>query len=171
MEWDIARDGIVLHSADGSGPARLGYAPLGTARRRVREHPIELPASVEEWLDHAREDLRNIEIVLESSSGAIPWSTMCFHGQQAAEKSLKAALVSRWLRPPRTHNLVELAKALKAAGCDLGDLAAELEALTTYAVDARYPKRTVIPNESEGRPVVQGALRIVEAARTFMRRT
>ena len=40
-----------------------------------------------------------------------PWSVICFHCQQAAEKYLKAFLVQRGLKPERTHDLAHLVAA------------------------------------------------------------
>lgn len=43
------------------------------------------------WLAKAEHDLLNIENNLKAQQ--IPWDTICFHAQQAAEKYLKALLV------------------------------------------------------------------------------
>lgn len=45
------------------------------------------------WLEKADNDLLNIDNNLSATT--IPWDTVCFHSQQAAEKLLKALLVSR----------------------------------------------------------------------------
>ena len=58
------------------------------------------------WLEKAANDLLNIDNNLRST--AVPWDTICFHAQQAAEKSMKGFLTwySRVFR--KTHNLTEL---------------------------------------------------------------
>ena len=58
------------------------------------------------WLRKAENDLLNIENNL--SAKRIPWDTVCFHAQQAAEKFLKAYLVHRGVEIKRTHDLVAL---------------------------------------------------------------
>ena len=44
---------------------------------------------------------------------------ICFHAQQAVEKSLKAILVSEGIVPIRTHDLTELAYMIEDAGITL----------------------------------------------------
>jgi HEPN domain-containing protein len=58
------------------------------------------------WMAKGDHDLLNIENNIAASD--VPWDTVCFHAQQAAEKFLKAFLVSRGHLPPRTHDLVAL---------------------------------------------------------------
>jgi HEPN domain-containing protein len=92
-----------------------------------------------------------------------PWSAVAFHGQQAAEKYLKAILIQRMIHPPHTHKLDELVTAARAAGYALPDLTAECEALINYAVDVRYPEAVPIPAETEGRVLLAAARRILDA--------
>ena len=61
------------------------------------------------WLAKAEHDLLSIENNLQAPE--IPWDTICFHAQQAAEKFLKAFLVFHGLPPLRTHDLVALLAA------------------------------------------------------------
>jgi HEPN domain-containing protein len=49
---------------------------------------MSVPESVGDWIALAEEDLLNIENNLSASR--VPWSTVCFHAQQGAEKYLKA---------------------------------------------------------------------------------
>ncbi len=89
-----------------------------------------------EWLGYARDDLRSAEFLTQLHPQ--PREIICFHAQQCAEKSLKGMLVLEEKRPPRTHDLEELAGLLG----DLGPNNAvrdSLEALNAYAVVTRYP--------------------------------
>ena len=61
------------------------------------------------WLAKAENDLLNIENNVKASE--IPWDTICFHAQQAAEKFLKAFMVFHGQRLVRTHDLVALLAA------------------------------------------------------------
>ena len=61
------------------------------------------PAS---WIAKASNDLLCISNNLNDPQ--IPWDAVCFHAQQAAEKALKAYLVSRGLVVARTHNLMAI---------------------------------------------------------------
>jgi HEPN domain-containing protein len=58
------------------------------------------------WLRKAEHDLLNIENNLAAAD--IPWDTVCFHAQQAAEKVLKAFLVFHGRDLSKTHDLVAL---------------------------------------------------------------
>ena len=51
---------------------------------------------------------------------------------------MKALLVSRFVRPERSHDLEKLLDALRRDGLDLGPLDAECKLLTPYAIGARY---------------------------------
>jgi HEPN domain-containing protein len=52
---------------------------------------------VRQWISRAENDLLNL------AAQEIPWDTICFHSQQAAEKYLKAVLVFHAQPVPRTH--------------------------------------------------------------------
>lgn len=96
----------------------------------------EEPGSPAQWLVFARSDL------VLAERGAVPGVlllTLCFHAQQAAEKSLKAVLVHRGVSSPRTHNLTTLMERLPE-GCAPPPEAEEVAALSVYAVAARYPE-------------------------------
>lgn len=65
-------------------------------------------------------------------------SVIGFHAQQAAEKSLKAAMAIRGLSLPRTHDLDLLAERLEGAGAQLPVERDDLDELTVYAGALRY---------------------------------
>ena len=90
-------------------------------------------------------------------------SLPAFLAQQAAEKSLKALMITRSCKPPRTHKPPELLAALRSAGCPLPGLDADCERLTPYAVDSRYRSQLAIPTERQGRALVEAARRIIAA--------
>jgi HEPN domain-containing protein len=59
-----------------------------------------------QWLAKACNDLLNADNNLKSE--VVPYDTVCFHCQQAAEKPLKAYLVARGVQPASTHDLLLL---------------------------------------------------------------
>jgi HEPN domain-containing protein len=75
-----------------------------------------------------------------------PVEVFGFHGQQAAEKLFKAALVCHGASYPRTHRLTELIDLLLSAGVADAKRFDDLRVLTPFAVEFRYD---VIPNEGE----------------------
>ena len=77
---------------------------------------------------------------------------------------MKALLVSRWVRPERTHNLTDLLTALRAAGCPLQDLDEDCKLLTNHAIEPRYPKGLKLGTE-DARTAYAAAQRVLEAVR------
>jgi HEPN domain-containing protein/predicted nucleotidyltransferase len=162
MEWDIAREGILVYAAPGF-IADHGSNSQSRADR-VREH--EVPDSVRDWLERAGVDVEVIDKCLVGEP--IPWAGVCFHVQQAAEKYLKVLLIQRMIHPKRTHNLAELIADVKLAGYDFPDFAEECRLLKPYGVDVRYPGLTPLPDEPTGRATYEGGRRIIEAARRYL---
>jgi HEPN domain-containing protein len=65
---------------------------------------------------------------------------VCFHAHQCVEKLLKAWLIARWSRLPRTHNLLKLLAACRRAGVDLERLRVPCERLQKLYPRSRYLK-------------------------------
>lgn len=87
------------------------------------------------WLRKADNDLLNIENNL--AAARVPWDTVCFHAQQAAEKLLKGFLIFHRHEPQRTHNLVTLLADCVQIDAGLASLEEDCGRLTDYAVAAR----------------------------------
>lgn len=115
------------------------------------------------WLAKADNDLLNIRNNL--SAERVPWDTVCFHAQQAAEKTLKAFLVSRGQPASRTHDLVALLAESVAGGGHLEALESDCRLLAPYAVLLRYPGAPGEPTEQEARQAAAAARRIYEQVR------
>ena len=97
----------------------------------------EPPGSPGEWLSHAESDLALAR--LASGSKDILPEQVCFHAQQAAEKALKAVLLSKRIEFPLVHDIEELLELAKQGGVTLPPPVAGAGLLTPYAVEARYP--------------------------------
>lgn len=110
------------------------------------------------WVAKADSDLLNIDNNLRSP--AVPWDTVCFHAQQAAEKLLKALLVAHGQIVPRTHDLSALLGRTAATGAAVAPLAEDCQRLQPYAVLARYPGSPFEPDAAEGRLAAEAARRI-----------
>lgn len=162
MDWEIARDGVVLYPPDANSEA---LRPVPRRGRRVRERrPYE---SIESWLERIAQDLWIVERALEAGESAA-WGAAGFHAQQVAEKYLEILYIQRGEHPPRVHKLDQLIAGLRALEYDLPTFAAECESLNRYAVGIRYPEHAPVPNETEGRAVIAAAWRIVEAAKALV---
>ena len=110
------------------------------------------------WLAKAEHDLLNIENNLKAS--AIPWDTVCFHAQQAAEKFLKAFLVFHARPPILTHDLVALFAACVQLNPSLSARQQDCQKLSYHAVTARYPSDLYEPTETDARQMIEAAQRV-----------
>ena len=89
------------------------------------------------WFDKARNDPLDADNNLAADN--VPYDTVCFHCQQAAEKLLKGFLVAHGCEYPITHNLfVILDKVIEYDG-SAESLRETLAVLNPYSVEIRYP--------------------------------
>jgi HEPN domain-containing protein len=97
--------------------------------------PDPVPAgSAADWLRHARADLALCQVATSPQLLEL----LCFHAQQACEKSLKGVLVHEGTTVVKTHNL-QIILDLVAVHCALPTEIAACSKLTDYAVTTRYP--------------------------------
>ena len=94
-------------------------------------------ALARQWLAKARSDLLNADNNLRADE--VPFDTVCFHCQQAAEKMLKAWLVAHGQNYPQTHDLLVLLERILPLNPEAEPLRAKLALLMPYAVEIRYP--------------------------------
>jgi HEPN domain-containing protein/predicted nucleotidyltransferase len=113
------------------------------------------------WLRYAEEDLHTAERMLEGRGFALRWA--CYLAQQAAEKAIKAALVSAGVRFPFIHDLAKL-RDLVPAGTEIAQLEGDLKSLSRWAEAGRYPPEQETTAE-DAREAVALARAIVDAAR------
>jgi HEPN domain-containing protein len=71
-----------------------------------------------------------------------------FHAQQCAEKYLKALLVARGQRFPRTHDLAALHDLCLQSDLQVSIELEQIERLNAYAVQVRYPGDDPTINEA-----------------------
>src|SRR3989442_5493406 len=94
-----------------------------------------MPGSSGDWLRYAKADLALARVPLPQ--GGL-YELLCFHAQQAAEKSVKAVLLHYGIAPPRTHNLERLIDLLPTCIARTTVLSQSAR-LTVYGTAARYP--------------------------------
>jgi HEPN domain-containing protein len=125
------------------------------------------PGTPEDWLRYARSDL--------ALSGAartpdILYETLCFHAQQAVEKSLKAVLIHYGAPFSRTHNIRTLIEQL-TPHCGIPESVSESAGLSDYAVALRYPGEHEPIDSSEYLEAVNTARTVLEWAQETVRGT
>ncbi|MDQ3459087.1 MAG: HEPN domain-containing protein [Deinococcota bacterium] len=100
-----------------------------------------MPLDVAPWIEKAEEDWRVVNLLVERGTA---WGAVAFHAQQCAEKYLKALLITQGNIPPKSHDLVVLARLTSFSWNH-----EVLARLSTYAVASRYPEAFL--GEAEGR--------------------
>jgi HEPN domain-containing protein len=105
------------------------------------------------WIEKAENDISAAHHLAENMC-PIPTEIICFHCQQAAEKYLKAFLVYNDQEPPKTHDLVELAKLCNNFQTDFSLLIPKCEFLLPFASRTRYPGASNLEDEDTKRAVV-----------------
>jgi len=106
------------------------------------------------WLQKAQSDLRSIEILMADSKP--PLDSVCFHAQQAVEKTLKALLTAYGTSFPKTHDLARLVHLLPLK-VDLCLDEQTLAELTYFAVGSRYQTEFVEYTRNLAKRLWQGA--------------
>jgi len=110
---------------------------------------------VKAWLYKAGSDLLAAQILIRHSDLAL--GPAAFHCQQAAEKMLKAFLISRAVPFDRVHSLVYLLDLCEAEEPTLATLREETEKLSPYAVEIRYPGDIIEISSEEARQAFAAA--------------
>ena len=93
------------------------------------------PGSAHDWLRCARSDLALAQVGLQPG---VMYNALCFHAQQAVEKSIKAVLTDRQIAFRRAYNIAYLLTLLPS-DIDSPPEAIDAAGLTIYAVITRYP--------------------------------
>jgi len=94
-------------------------------------------ADTSAWLEKAQHDLVAVDAL--SAANDPPWDIVVFHAQQAAEKFLKALLVSRGHQPPKIHDLTRLLALCVTYAPELAIFLDDCKFLSPLAVRSRYP--------------------------------
>ncbi len=92
---------------------------------------------VQAWFAKGDNDLKTAEIVIREENP--PTDTICFHCQQTAEKHLKGFLVQHSVSFPKTHDLHYLLSLCLRVSEEFKEIEDELGALSSYAIETRYP--------------------------------
>lgn len=111
-----------------------------------------------QWVAKAANDLLNADNNLKSE--IIPFDTVCFHCQQAAEKLLKAFLVCKGQSYPITHDLLLILEKILPLNGDAENLRDMLAILMPYAVEIRYPDDWYMPSEEDAKEAMDAVNKV-----------
>lgn len=96
---------------------------------------MDSPTPSQKWLEYASNDLSWTKANLNEKV----WYGACFTAQQAAEKALKAYLISKNETIKKIHDLRVLVEKCHNIDPDFEDLREKCSTLNTYYSPARYP--------------------------------
>ena len=103
----------------------------------------------DEWHEKAHSDAEAARD-LNGLSKPVHADPVCFHCQQAVEKTLKGLLAAQTdLTPPRVHDLVYLLDAVREFRRDVPSVDDDVEYLDRFSVSFRYPGVSATPEQAE----------------------
>jgi HEPN domain-containing protein/predicted nucleotidyltransferase len=121
---------------------------------------VYMRKATEAWMRDVAEEVRMARVLLDGRfhKGA------CLHGQQAVEKGLMALILERGERPPRTHDVVELANRVRGLGYVFGLSMDDLVFLNSVYRGSYPTDEGLLPH---GEPTGEDARQAVEASERF----
>ena len=124
-----------------------------------------------QWLDMADMDLGVAKHLMENYYPK-PLEIICYHRQQAAEKAIKAVVISQGTKGgmPRLHDLSFLLNQVKNFVKIEEKYYDYADALTPYGVAVRYPNELFI-EEHHAKEAIQYAEEIVQWAHALTNET
>ena len=116
---------------------------------------------VAEWTQKADADF-NLADHLRAEGVLFP-NAIAFHCQQAAEKYLKAFLVSHQVPFPKTHDLEEILDLVETVDTSLAGSLRDVIVLTPYGIELRYPGDRPDATPDTAREAVELARKVKDA--------
>jgi HEPN domain-containing protein len=113
----------------------------------------------EKWLAKAQEDLGMARLGLPVGY----FSSVAYHCQQAAEKSLKGYLCFRGESIIKTHDLVKSLEQCMKYDKDFQKLYGAIRELNPYATRFRYPSEFDIPDQDDAKIAIKHAELIIKS--------
>lgn len=115
------------------------------------------------WLGKAENDLISARHLIKLADG--PLDNVCFHAQQAIEKSMKGLLTIHKVEFTKTHNLVLLLDWCLPLIPNLDDYREQFAEMTAYAVEIRYPGDFFTPSKDEAKSALDIAEEVLAIVR------
>jgi HEPN domain-containing protein len=129
-------------------------------------------AEARRWWNEAQADLA----VVRTLRGAGHFAAACFHGQQAAEKALKAVLYCQGRRWVFGHSVTDLLQQCAAIDAAFSAFASDGSTLDQFYIPTRYPNGLPLPAEpsrvydaTQSGTAEACADRILQAVEKFLR--
>jgi len=121
--------------------------------------PINKIRLAEEWIIKSQSDLESAKILYRENG---PTDSLCFHCQQAAEKTLKGFLIFKKNKCPKVHDLIYLLKLCKKIDKDFQNLEEGILFLNKYYIETRYPSEIIAYPKKECQKAIKFAEEITQ---------
>ncbi len=118
------------------------------------------PDDPREWMNRARSDLTQAK----SQVPGVYLENLCFNAQQAAEKAIKAVMITRNIEFPYVHDLARLLSLLEDEEEVIPEAIRRAGDLTDYATVMRYPAGVEPVSEQEYAKAIEIAEAVVHWA-------
>jgi HEPN domain-containing protein len=119
-----------------------------------------------EWVRRARSNFARA--AADPAHPDVLLEDLCFDAQQAAEKAIKAVLVHRGIRFPKTHAIADLLSLAAKNDVEIPPDVSVATDLTTHAVDSRYPGMSESVSREEWIEAVASADRVLRWAQAVI---
>ena len=119
-----------------------------------------------EWLRRARSNFARA--AADPPHPDILHEDLCFDAQQAAEKAIKAVLIHRGIRFPKTLAIADLLSLAAKNDVEIPPEVSVATDLTTHAVDSRYPGTSESVSREEWIEAVASAHRVLRWAQAVI---
>lgn len=113
---------------------------------------------VQQWIVKANKDLLAANQLITFEDAV--FETICFSCQQSTEKFLKAYLIFFDAAITKTHDIGELIKKCSVYDEQISEFFDEADALSLYAVEARYPDNFFEIKREEAIQAIEIALKL-----------
>jgi HEPN domain-containing protein len=125
--------------------------------------------SPEIWIAYAESDFAMASI--GRANKKIKYENLCFHSQQAAEKAIKAILVFKGKKFPKSHSIKLLLDIIESSGENVPSVIKESDQLTDYAIESRYPGLHDTIDNKEYKESLKLAAKVLEWSKSIIKKS
>ncbi|MGI0141383.1 MAG: HEPN domain-containing protein [Candidatus Micrarchaeales archaeon] len=116
----------------------------------------------QDWIKESEENLSTAKLLYENEK----YKDAAYYSHQVTEKALKAVQILKLKRFDMVHDLVQLAKSVKAPK----EILKCSEDLTKYYISGKYPvENRTIPDEEEAQKALDQAEKVLEWAKLTLK--
>lgn len=116
------------------------------------------------WLDYSKENLDSAKVLM----GSKLYNPCLQNIQQCVEKSLKALLIEKSIKPKKTHSISELKNILSDNDVKIEITDEDCEFLDSIYLPSKYPVCSVLPYYEANQEICNNGIQIAENVFNFV---